>query len=124
MSKAPKVTEYQERVYALLQQIPEGRITTYAAMSRALNSSPRAIGGALRNNPFAPEIPCHRCIASTGFIGGFKGDWEKVPSGQNQESKRELLKEEGVLFDENGYLIDKKVLWDEFDVQNRKTVGR
>lgn len=66
MSKATKVTEYQERVYALLQQIPEGRITTYAAMSKALNSSPRAIGGALRNNPFAPEIPCHRCIASTG----------------------------------------------------------
>lgn len=66
MSKAQKVTEYQERVYALLQQIPEGRITTYAAMSKALNSSPRAVGGALRNNPFAPEIPCHRCIASTG----------------------------------------------------------
>lgn len=66
MSKTHKVTEYQERVYALLQQIPEGRITTYAAMSKALNSSPRAIGGALRNNPFAPDIPCHRCIASTG----------------------------------------------------------
>jgi methylated-DNA-[protein]-cysteine S-methyltransferase len=148
MSKTQKVTEYQERVYALLQQIPEGRITTYAAMSRALNSSPRAIGGALRNNPFAPEIPCHRCIASTGvssilpsvalyankcasddngrltsltqFIGGFKGDWEKVPSGQNQESKRQLLEDEGVLFDANGYLVDKKVLWDDFDVKKLK----
>lgn len=51
------------------------------------------------------------------FIGGFKGDWEKVPSGQNQESKRKLLEEEGVSFDANGYLIDKKVLWDEFDVK-------
>ena len=147
MSKAQKVTEYQERVYALLQQIPEGRITTYAAMSKALNSSPRAVGGALRNNPFAPEIPCHRCIASTGvshhaktsrrvtrrcsalmadqkFIGGFKGDWEKVSSGQNQESKRKLLKDEGVLFDENGYLMDKKVLWDQFDVKEGSTVGK
>jgi O-6-methylguanine DNA methyltransferase len=66
MSQHPKVTVYQERVYALLQQIPEGRITTYAALSKALSSSPRAVGGALRNNPFAPEIPCHRCIASTG----------------------------------------------------------
>ncbi|KAF2632524.1 DNA binding methylated-DNA--cysteine S-methyltransferase [Macroventuria anomochaeta] len=117
MSKAHKVTEYQERVYALLQQIPEGRITTYAAMSKALNSSPRAVGGALRNNPFAPDIPCHRCIASTGFIGGFKGDWEKVPSGQNQESKRKLLEGEGVRFDGNGYLIDRKMLWDGFDVK-------
>jgi O-6-methylguanine DNA methyltransferase len=60
------VTPYQERVYALLQQIPRGKITSYAAMSRALNSSPRAVGGALRVNPFAPEIPCHRCIAATG----------------------------------------------------------
>ncbi len=66
VNKQQKVTEYQERVYAALQQIPEGRITTYAALSKALNSSPRAVGGALRNNPFAPEIPCHRCIASTG----------------------------------------------------------
>jgi O-6-methylguanine DNA methyltransferase len=66
MSKQQTVTKYQERVYAALQQIPEGRITSYAAMSRALNSSPRAVGGALRVNPFAPEIPCHRCIASTG----------------------------------------------------------
>lgn len=66
MSKSQIVTKYQERVYAALQQIPEGRITTYAAMAKALNSSPRAVGGALRVNPFAPEIPCHRCIASTG----------------------------------------------------------
>lgn len=64
MSK--KVTEFQTRVYALLQQIPEGKITSYAAMAKALDSSPRAVGGALRNNPFAPEVPCHRCIASTG----------------------------------------------------------
>ena len=70
MSETQKVTEYQESVYTLLQQIPEGRITTYAAMSKALNSSPRAVGGALRNNPFAPDIPCHRCIASTGV--GFR----------------------------------------------------
>jgi methylated-DNA-[protein]-cysteine S-methyltransferase len=66
MSKPQVVTKYQERVYTALQQIPEGRITSYAAMAKALNSSPRAIGGALRVNPFAPEIPCHRCIASTG----------------------------------------------------------
>ena len=69
MAKQVKVTEYQTRVYALLQQIPEGKVTTYAAMSKALNSSPRAVGGALRNNPFAPEVPCHRCIASTGVSG-------------------------------------------------------
>ena len=66
MAKKEMVSEYQMRVYTLLQQIPEGRITSYGALARALKSSPRAVGGALRSNPFAPEIPCHRCIASTG----------------------------------------------------------
>ncbi|KAF2032220.1 DNA binding methylated-DNA--cysteine S-methyltransferase [Setomelanomma holmii] len=109
MSKHQSVTKYQERVYAALQQIPEGRITSYAAMAKALNSSPRAVGGALRVNPFAPEIPCHRCIASTG-----------APSGQNQESKLKLLKEEGVLLDASGFLVNKSLWWDEFDVAKLK----
>lgn len=46
----------QQKVYALLQQIPEGRVCSYAAMASALKSSPRAVGGALRRNPFAPEV--------------------------------------------------------------------
>lgn len=50
------------------------------------------------------------------FIGGFKGDWEKVPSGQNQVSKRELLKQEGVKFDARGQLIDKSRFWSDFNL--------
>jgi methylated-DNA-[protein]-cysteine S-methyltransferase len=127
------VTAFQERVYTLLKQIPTGRVTTYAAMARALGSSPRAVGGALRVNPFAPEVPCHRCIASTGvrsppfqcggwadclaqYLGGFKGDWEDAPSGVNQQSKLKLLDEEGVQFDERGMLVDKALLWSDFEV--------
>ncbi|KAJ4286302.1 hypothetical protein N0V90_013336 [Kalmusia sp. IMI 367209] len=105
---AGKVTAFQSRVYDLLLQIPEGKVSTYAALARALESSPRAIGGALRRNPFAPEVPCHR------FIGGFKGDWEKAPSGVNQAKKRELLTAEGVQFDKDGYLMDASCWWDEF----------
>ncbi|KAF2756419.1 DNA binding methylated-DNA--cysteine S-methyltransferase [Pseudovirgaria hyperparasitica] len=115
MSK--KVTEFQTRVYDCLQQIPEGRIASYAAIARALNSSPRAVGGACRNNPFAPEVPCHRCIASTGFLGGFKGDWRTVPSGMNCDMKLELLEKEGVKFDKDGYLINKSCWWDDFKVK-------
>nr|POE73752.1 methylated-dna--protein-cysteine methyltransferase [Quercus suber] len=61
-----KVTPYQSRVYALLEQIPAGHVSTYAALSRALGSSPRAVGGALRRNPFAPRVPCHRVISAGG----------------------------------------------------------
>ena len=95
----------QQRVYALLVQIPAGKITSYATLAKVLNTSPRAIGGALRNNPFAPEVPCHRVIAADGYVGGFKGDWEKAPSGINQAMKLELLKGEGVEFDGQGRLL-------------------
>lgn len=48
------------------------------------------------------------------YIGGFQGDWQKAPSGINCEKKLELLKEEGVEFNEKGMLIEKTCWWDEF----------
>lgn len=58
--------------------------------------------------------PCHRCIASTGYLGGYMGDWKSAPSGINQDKKLELLKDEGVEFDEKGMLVDKSKWWDGF----------
>ncbi|KAI5369782.1 Putative methylated-DNA-[protein]-cysteine S-methyltransferase, active [Septoria linicola] len=110
----PNVTAYQEKVYALLRQIPSGRVSTYAALSKALDSSPRAVGGALRRNPFAPEVPCHRVISANGHVGGFLGEWQKAPSGINQAKKLNLLKQEGVNFNEMGMLIERENLWAEF----------
>ncbi|KAF1992010.1 DNA binding methylated-DNA--cysteine S-methyltransferase [Aulographum hederae CBS 113979] len=110
------LTPHQTRVYTLLLQIPPGRITSYAALSRALASSPRAVGGALRRNPFAPEVPCHRCIAASGYIGGFMGDWQKAPSGQNCTKKLALLEAEGVFFNDKGMLVDQARWWDDFKV--------
>ena len=55
-------------------------------------------------------------LKASQFIGGFKGDWEKVPSGQNQDMKLKLLSEEGVKFDSKGMLVDKSRWWDEFRV--------
>ncbi|KAK5453373.1 hypothetical protein LTS15_006558 [Exophiala xenobiotica] len=99
------ITQFQEKVYTHLLLIPPGRVTSYATLARTLCTSPRAIGGALRNNPYAPDVPCHRVIASDGFVGGFMGDWQKAPSGINQTKKLRLLAEEGVHFDTEGKLI-------------------
>lgn len=49
-------------------------------------------------------------------MGGFKGDWEKAPSGQNQTSKLALLSEEGVEFDDKGFLRDGERWFVEFEV--------
>ncbi|KAH8827567.1 6-O-methylguanine DNA methyltransferase [Flagelloscypha sp. PMI_526] len=114
MSAAISVTAYQERVYALLNQIPKGRVCSYKSLSDALNSSPRAVGGSSPKESICPNSPCHRCIASTGYIGGFMGDWQKAPSGQNCEKKLALLKSEGVEFNEKGMLMKDDYWWDEF----------
>ncbi|CAI2163596.1 2065_t:CDS:2 [Funneliformis geosporum] len=61
-------------VYNLCLQIPKGYVSTYKFIAEFLNSSPRAVGQALKNNPSSPIIPCHRIIASNYFIGGFWGE--------------------------------------------------
>jgi len=66
MAQEVKVTAFQSRVYDLLKQIPKGKVSTYGEISRALGSSPRAVGGALRVNPYAPTIPCHRVVQTSG----------------------------------------------------------
>lgn len=60
-------------------------------------------------------------IASDGFIGGFKGDWEKAPSGINQTMKLKLLSEEGVDFTSEGKLIAKDRVWFDGPWDTRET---
>ena len=98
-------TEFETRVYKLCKQIPKGKVSTYGAMARVLGNAPRAVGQALRRNPFAPEVPCHRVIAASLDLGGFSGQWG--PTTPNVCRKRELLATEGVRFDEAGHLLDK-----------------
>ncbi|BGP30960.1 hypothetical protein JCM10296v2_002722 [Rhodotorula toruloides] len=118
---AEKVTAFQWKLYDLLLTIPEGRVSTYGQLATLLSSSPRAVGSALRSNPFAPYVPCHRIIASTLFIGGFCGEWtgktksagaKQAGEGKKTSEKIELLRREGVEFDSKGYLKDKSKLWD------------
>ena len=76
------------KVYKVVGRIPKGKVTTYCEIARALNSKAyRAVGSAMHNNPYAPVVPCHRCINSNGNVGGFF-------SGAKDKIK--LLKSEGV----------------------------
>lgn len=54
---SPRGTPFERAVWALTYQIPAGSFSTYALVAAHLKSSPRAVGNALRRNPFAPEIP-------------------------------------------------------------------
>ncbi|KAJ1927182.1 hypothetical protein IWQ60_003148 [Tieghemiomyces parasiticus] len=97
-----RVTPFQFKVYDLCAQIPAGYFSTYKCISDALMSSPRAVGQALRNNPFAPlPVPCHRVLASNFYLGGFYGDWG---CGKVLD-KRSLLQSEDLHFDQDDFLL-------------------
>ncbi len=69
---APVGSRFQQRVWRRLQRIPSGRVLSYGALARSLQSAPRAVGGACRANPVPIVIPCHRVCAANG-MGGFMG---------------------------------------------------
>ncbi|KAL2051311.1 hypothetical protein ABVK25_008363 [Lepraria finkii] len=88
------LTSFRKRVLLALCQVPTGHFTTYLALSNHLSSSPRAVGNALRNNPFAPQGPCHRVGAADLSIGGFCGEWGV--KGKHYREKVRLLKGRGL----------------------------
>lgn len=85
-------TDHQLRVWEALRAIPSGKVYTYGRLSKDLASSPRAVGGACRNNPIPIVIPCHRVVAQSG-IGGFAGQRE----GHKIAFKEWLLRHEGAI---------------------------
>ena len=66
------LTEFQIRVYNLLRKIPYGNVRSYKWVARKLDiNSPRAVGQALKRNPFLIVVPCHRIVKTNGELGGF-----------------------------------------------------
>ncbi len=82
-------TPFQIRVYREVASIPWGRTKSYKWVADRLKKpkSQRAVGQALKNNPFPFIIPCHRVIRSDGAPGGFSG---------GRTLKKRLLKAEKV----------------------------
>ena len=99
------VTPFQARVYAALCRVPAWRVTSYRELARAVGcASAQAVGQALRRNPFAPDVPCHRVIAADGSLGGFSG----MRGGRELARKRRLLAAEGVDFHADGRLAERE----------------
>jgi methylated-DNA-[protein]-cysteine S-methyltransferase len=93
MTRPP--TTFEEKVYEATSCIPRGKVSTYRLIGQSIGcKSSQAVGQALRRNPFAPKVPCHRVIASSLTIGGFGGERD----GAEIKRKLRLLDEEGVRF--------------------------
>ena len=85
-----QATPFQRKVYQALLSIPKGEVRTYGWVAKRIGkpNAARAVGQALKCNRWAPQIPCHRVIASDGSLGGYSA------SG-GLAAKRRLLAQEG-----------------------------
>ena len=74
-----------------LLNVPASSTITYGELARRIGCrSAQAVGQALKRNPFAPHVPCHRVVAADGSIGGYFGERE----GEMIDRKRKLLEKE------------------------------
>ena len=71
----PKGTEFQQKVWNALLQIPFGKTTSYQQLTLQLGDPKaiRAVASANGKNPLWIIIPCHRVIGSDGSLTGYAG---------------------------------------------------
>ena len=72
---APKGTEFQEKVWDALKEIPYGETRTYGEIAKAVGNpkGARAVGMANNRNPIAIIVPCHRVVGAGGKLVGYAG---------------------------------------------------
>ena len=83
-------TDFQRRVWTLLQKIPFGSTRSYAELAQELGNPAaiRALAAANGRNPVSILVPCHRVIGSDGSLVGYAGGLKR---------KRFLLEHEGAI---------------------------
>ncbi|MBC8265421.1 MAG: MGMT family protein [Flavobacteriales bacterium] len=93
------------KVYAIVRQIPEGRVSTYGAIGKNLGSakSARMVGWALNNCP--SDVPAHRVVNQKGLLTG-KIHFEGINLMQ------QLLENEGLVIENNQIIDLEKYLWE------------
>lgn len=71
----PQGTDFQQRVWQGLLDIPFGKTTSYLSLSKTLGDAKaiRAVAGANGKNPLWIVVPCHRVIGSDGSLTGYAG---------------------------------------------------
>ena len=102
------MSDFYDRVYEVVEQIPEGKVTSYGAIAGYLGvaSGARMVGYAMNNchhSPIGERIPAHRVLNRLGQLTGrhfFYGD-----------SMRERLQQEGIEFIEEFQVNMKEHFW-------------
>lgn len=96
-----------ERVYEIVRQIPEGKVTSYGAIAKALGMarSARMVGWAMNASHNMEDVPAHRVVNRLGMLSG-KHHFE----GTNL--MQQLLENEGIKVVDNQIIDFKLHFWD------------
>ena len=83
-------TPFQIKVWEALLHVPAGHVTSYAEIGQRVCSAraSRAVGSAVGRNPIGFLIPCHRCLRSSGALGGYHWGLERKRAMLAWESAR------------------------------------
>lgn len=102
----PDNDNFFERVYAIARQIPEGRVTSYGAIAKALGTarSARMVGWAMNASHNMEDVPAHRVVNRNGVLTG-KHHFEGTSLMQ------QLLESEGVEVVNNQIVDFEKYFW-------------
>jgi methylated-DNA-[protein]-cysteine S-methyltransferase len=90
---SPRGTSFQKAIWAELEKIPYGAVTSYGELGQraGVGKAARAVGGAVGANPLPIVIPCHRVLSATHAITGYSG-------GAGIPTKKTLLDLEGISY--------------------------
>jgi AraC family transcriptional regulator of adaptative response/methylated-DNA-[protein]-cysteine methyltransferase len=82
-------SEFQQRVWRALREIPAGTTQTYGEVAQRIGApqSAKEVGEACAANALAVAVPCHRVVRKDGGLAGYR--W-------GVRRKRALLAQEGV----------------------------
>jgi len=99
--------DFFERVYQIVRQIPEGHVTSYGAIAKAIGAarSARMVGYAMNASHDLEDVPAHRVVNRNGVLTG-KHHFD----GSNL--MQQLLENEGIKVVNNQIVDFKKHYWE------------
>ena len=100
LSTAPTAGGLREAVYAIVAQIPRGRVLTYGEIARLAGypNHSRLVGRLMRDAPDG-QLPCHRVVSASGRLA------------PHYPAQATLLEAEGVILSPTGKVPLKTYLW-------------
>ncbi len=102
-----KEPDFFELVYAIVREIPHGRVTSYGAIAKALGTpkSSRMVGYAMNAAHVHTDIPAHRVVNRIGLLTG------RHHFG-SPDRMEQLLQAEGIVVKDNQLVDFKAHFWD------------